>query len=237
MISALFLICRSILIPRLGTLTVNTAFVTAFAGWFAYVAFLSPRLIHGYPNSVRGLGTARTCYVRTDNLGPALWRFGLVTLCSALLVVVLTLIWKPSAIAQFNSRTFLAKQIMYFGSAWVQALIFFGFILTRLRTIASVFPAKGSRLFVALSTAMIFAVFHSPNPQLMILSLVAGGIWSWIYYEYPNMFALVLSHSILGTLLHQVARMNTRCGPSYLADHTGMETLFPQIASLFASLK
>ena len=44
--------------------------------------------------------------------------------------------------------------------------------------------------------AAIFALFHAPNPFLMIVTFTGGLIWCAIYARHPNIIPLALSHAV-----------------------------------------
>jgi hypothetical protein len=56
-------------------------------------------------------------------------------------------------------------------------------------------------LLAAASAAVIFALLHWPNGNLVILSLLAGFCWCLLFVRVPNLFASWTSQAVLGILL------------------------------------
>jgi membrane protease YdiL (CAAX protease family) len=48
--------------------------------------------------------------------------------------------------------------------------------------------------------ALLFALVHAPNLGLMVLTLVAGLVWTWVYERAPNLFALGISHGLMSVV-------------------------------------
>lgn len=49
--------------------------------------------------------------------------------------------------------------------------------------------------------AVIFACAHIPSLELVLLTLVVGFIFTFLYHKYPNLLALGVAHGILGALV------------------------------------
>jgi hypothetical protein len=49
--------------------------------------------------------------------------------------------------------------------------------------------------------AIAFGILHLPSPLLAGLTLVAGGLWAFVYQRAPNLYALALSHAVASLTL------------------------------------
>ena len=56
---------------------------------------------------------------------------------------------------------------------------------------------------VVFMVAFCFALLHSPNHTLMLLTFLGGLLWSYSWLKYKNIYVNVISHSLLALLLYQ----------------------------------
>ena len=56
-----------------------------------------------------------------------------------------------------------------------------------------------------LLVAVLFSAVHFPNQSLMILALIAGLGFTWIYEQHPNLPAIGITHGLLGALAYYLA--------------------------------
>lgn len=197
------------------------AYILVMALAIAYVAYLSPSRIHHDPPALRGLGTARTGFVRTDNLRESLVPYGLLTLAGTLLLLGLALAGDASAPSRILERPFWVKLSFYLLSALGQQLFFGSFLILRLRALFNAMPGATvrhplrTRALICGTTALVFAVCHIPNLPMMGFAVALSFSLGWIFYTRPNLLLAVLCHAWLGTLLNRVVLFPMRVGPFY----------------------
>lgn len=52
-----------------------------------------------------------------------------------------------------------------------------------------------------LLVALLFALFHLPNPWLMFATFAGGLLWAYVYQRAPNLLALGISHALMTWVL------------------------------------
>ena len=57
--------------------------------------------------------------------------------------------------------------------------------------------ALGRGALSVLLVALLFALFHLPNPWLTFATFAGGLLWAWVYQRAPNILAVGLSHSLM----------------------------------------
>ncbi|MHA1300054.1 MAG: CPBP family intramembrane glutamic endopeptidase [Candidatus Helarchaeota archaeon] len=181
-----------------------------------YILFLS-HYLHGDNWAERGIGTWKTLFIRTDNLKKSCKEVLLIitsvlVLAIFLISLILGTFWTPKSggfsrwlVEQGFLYTenilidFAAQFLYYIFWGFVQQILFLSFINVRLRKI---FPdnTRNNKIKVTIINGMIFSCYHLFNIPLMIFTFIAGLIWSWSFYDTPNMFTVSISHGLSGTL-------------------------------------
>lgn len=94
----------------------------------------------------------------------------------------------------------------------IQQYAFQGYVFVRARE-----AAGGRNAPAILVAAGLYTLVHAPNAMLLIFCLPVGLFWSWVFSRRPNLYALALSHGILGATMKEFAQQiywaGLRVGP------------------------
>jgi hypothetical protein len=212
----LFLFTLWIVGPKVETSAVAlTMYWLAVAIWAGTMLWLAP-VLHKDPPALRGWGGGRAADDpgRVSNAWPSY--LGLTVAVGAFMLIV-TAVRDPAFAAHVDWRRFGLKLAGYLVYGPVQALVFFGYLQTRLRRILSCWLAEGPalRAILALCVAALFGAAHAPNWLLACMVTGVGLAWSWLFYARPSVLLLGASHAVLGTIVFAVMGVYTRIGPFY----------------------
>jgi hypothetical protein len=201
-----------LLLPAFRSPAALVAIVAVATAGGAWVAYVSPILVHGDSPETRGLGTRRTLWARVDNLGPAAVRFGLLAAGVTALLLALGLLTSPERLAAFAPERFLRELGRYVPLALAQgiALVFF---LVRLDHLSGEGSGASRAALSTGTAALLFALIHAPNAAMVALSGLFALAAAAAFRSRPNLFALVLCHAWSGAVLRSVTDIPTRVGP------------------------
>lgn len=135
--------------------------------------------------------TLKAIGLRWDNLVDSLKTVGTFTLVCILIVVICGVLFGS---LEFNSR-FVPDFLFYLVWAFLQQYTFQTFFNLRFSEIFE------KRIASVLASAMVFSAIHFPNPFLMPVTFAVGFFWFLSYLENPNLFVIVFSHALLGTMV------------------------------------
>jgi membrane protease YdiL (CAAX protease family) len=88
--------------------------------------------------------------------------------------------------------------IAYTGWAFIQLTLFQFYLLGRLLVLF----AKNQPIWPILITGLGFSLVHLPDVWTMLVTAIAGPIWTFIYYRYRRLLPLAVSHAALGTAFY-----------------------------------
>ncbi len=212
-----------------------------------YVLYISPVLIHHDSLAARGLGPAPGFLFKKDNFIPALQNFGAWTIVGIAGLLLAGYLLHPSSAFRLNGYSLAIRFILYLLSALAQDALFFGFFLRRWQAVfgyataaAPVFrknnvigqaAARGLDrvgMLAVVANALLFSLYHLPNPPLMILTLIMGLVWGRVFAQFPNLAVAALGHALMGTILHLVVKVNIIVGSLYYSGYKSFYRLvFP----------
>jgi hypothetical protein len=133
----------------------------------------------------------------------ARWQRSVVSLATPTLLVTglffAWCVWKEHEISYLN--LFLAGGL-YFFWALIQQTIFQFYLLGRLLAVAPKVPA--SSLITANGCA--YGLVHLPDIRLTLVTMLAGIVWSYVYYRDRMLVPIAVSHAVLGTSYYYFVR-------------------------------
>lgn len=135
------------------------------------------------------------------------------TLTGILLLSVLWGMFHPVNLDFYRKGEFWYGIVEYFFWALFQQYVFLVFFFRRLRDLFSPRP-----LPAILLSAILFSAVHIPNAPLMILCLLGGLFWAWVYNKYSNLLTISLSQAFFGVFCSKVLLIYMIVGPYADAD-------------------
>ena len=238
-LTALYFVITWMIVPQV--FTSNAAlftFVLMLVSMTFYYFYVSPTLLHQDSLETRGLGARKYLYVRTDNFLEA-WRLLWIPMVVTGSLIVLAA-WQKNTvffIAPDWYALFL-KFMFYLFSAFIQDILFFSYILTRLKDLVLIDDSHYKKIIVVLLFSALFSLIHLPNIPLMGLTFLFSFWLGYVFYSTPNLTVIVIVHALLGTLLHRVYELHMKIGMFYgVESHQGyfFRFLIPGIRELISN--
>ncbi len=130
--------------------------------------------------------------LRSQSFVGAIRLIGIPTVIIALLAVP-TGFFLDSIQSKDFIQDWLQELATYPVWGFIQQYTFQGYIFVR------VYEATGRRNWIAIMvSAFLYTLVHFPNTMLLIFCLPIGIVWSWVFSRHRDLYALGLSHGILG---------------------------------------
>lgn len=168
--------------------------LVALPGLFAAALMLNSQRVRGERFGDIGLSTR--------NFGAALRLLALPTLAACGAIAALGFVTSSFHLTSHFWTNLLVLPVW----AVIQQYVLQAFIYRRMRWLlvaesASPDERRRQARWAILATAAIFSLTHLPNLMLMVLTLLGGLLWSWVYERAPNLLALGLSHAVISLML------------------------------------
>jgi len=165
--------------------------------------------------TLRSRPTAEELGLGVTGMGRTLWIVALAAIASLLAVGVSLRLHTFHAV--FRNYAMEWGLLAYIGWALVQQFLLQDFFLARLLRIAP------TRTAAVVSTGLLFAVVHVPNPVLVVATTVWGIVACALFLRYRNLYVLALAHAIVGMCLAvtvpNAVHHHMRVGLGYLRWH------------------
>ena len=88
--------------------------------------------------------------------------------------------------------------LLYLPWALIQQILFQFYLLGRVRTVCpSLHPLAPSAL-----NGLIFGLVHATDIRIVLLAMLGGTLWSWLYLRYRLLWPLAVSHALIGTTFY-----------------------------------
>lgn len=168
----------------LSPLQLRQRWLEAIPGALALLLMIHSHRLHGESLALLGF--------TTKHFGRALKLLFLPMLITGALLIG---IGYAANSLQFGQRFWLSLIVL---PLWglTQQYILQAFIYRRLKLILG---ATNTTAIIFLA-AFLFALVHAPNLPLMLLTLIGGLVWTWVYERAPNLVALGLSHAVMSAI-------------------------------------
>jgi membrane protease YdiL (CAAX protease family) len=104
----------------------------------------------------------------------------------------------PAVVERIFDWKILVVFVAHTAWAFIQQTLFQFYLLGRL---LALFP-KDQPIWPILITGLGFSLVHLPDVWTMLVTAIAGPIWTLIYFRYRRLFPLAVSHAALGTAFY-----------------------------------
>ena len=144
--------------------------------------------------SIKEKLSAKELGFRTDNLKQSFVPYGVFTLTAVLVVILLSNLLHKQPLSQWWTYSHL--QWGFLPISFVQEFIYRSFAQTKLQKIMK-------PIWAILVATILYSFIHVlwKDPLILALSFAGGIGFGYLWYKYPNLYLLTISHAILNFLI------------------------------------
>jgi len=126
--------------------------------------------------------------IRVDNIKKSALPYALFTILAVFSLLILSKLLNKQPLA--NWWTYPSLQWVFLPISFIQEFVFRAFFQTKLQKILN------PTLAIALA-AFLFASIHIlwRDPLILLLALLGGLGWGYLWYKYPNLWLITISHA------------------------------------------
>jgi len=104
----------------------------------------------------------------------------------------------PAVAQRIFDWKILVVFVAYTAWAFIQQTLFQFYLLGRLLAVSP----RSQPIWPILITGFGFSLVHLPDFWTMLVTAIAGPIWTFVYYRYRRLLPLAVSHAALGTAFY-----------------------------------
>ena len=144
--------------------------------------------------------------IRIDNLRQGLLPYAFFTVVGSVVLIGIAILSHKELFP--NWWTFYHLQWAFLPISAVQEFVYRGYFQTKLQKVVS-------PIWAILTVAFLYSGMHIlwKDPLILVLTFIGGLAWGYLWYKYPNLILISISHAILNYIAVLFQFFTTHLGP------------------------